>query len=142
MKDFIKQGIHLNQAKVDTDTGVETVINIPKEYKYMSEVFSTLPDNSFLCKSVAGVGGTSLAITNDENYVIAVGSVELIINKSEQHENLIPVYADVSIKDIENSINIKRLTQQPIKIMVTYDSLPRVVDVLGASVKDFKLLVD
>ena len=33
MKDFIKQGIHLNQAKVDTDTGVETVINIPKEYK-------------------------------------------------------------------------------------------------------------
>ena len=142
MKDFIKQGIHLNQAKVDTDTGVETVINIPKEYKYMSEVFSTLPDNSFLCKSVAGVGGTSLAITNDENYVIAVGSVELIINKSEQHENLIPVYADVSIKDIENSINIKRLTQQPIKIMVTYDSLPRVVDVLGDNVKDFKLLVD
>src|SRR5574344_1706789 len=109
MKDFVKQGIHLNQAKVDTDTGVETVINIPKEYKYMSEVFSTLPDNSFLCKSVAGVGGTSLAITNDENYVIAVGSVELIINKSEQHDNLIPVYADISMKDIENSINIKRL---------------------------------
>lgn len=142
MKDFIKQGIHLNQTKVDTDTGVETVINIPKEYKYMSEVFSTLPDNSFLCKSVAGVGGTSLAISNSEHYVIAVGSVELIINKSEQHDNLIPVYADISIKDIENSINIKRLTQQPIKIMVTYDSLPRVVDVLGASVKDFKLLVD
>lgn len=142
MTTFIKQDTNLTKDTVSTEQGTETVITIPKEYKYMSEVFNTLPDNSFLCKSVAGVGGTSLAITNDENYVIAVGSVELIINKSEQHENLIPVYADVSIKDIENSINIKRLTQQPIKIMVTYDSLPRVVDVLGAKTKDFKILVD
>lgn len=142
MKDFIIKDLDLKQEVIDTDTGLETVISIPSKYKYMSEVFTTLPDNSFLCKSVAGVGGTSLAITNSEDYVIAVGSVELIINKSEQHENLIPVYSGITVKDLENAINIKRLTKKPIKIITTYDSLPRVVDVLGGSVKDFKLLVD
>ena len=142
MKDFIIKDLDLKQEVIDTNTGLETVISIPSKYKYMSEVFSTLPDNSFLCKSVAGVGGTSLAITNIEDYVIAVGSVELIINKSEQHENLIPVYSGVTVRDLENAISIKRLTKKSIKIITTYDSLPRVVDVLGGSVKDFKLLVD
>lgn len=139
---FIKESLSLPYEKVVTDLGEEHVYTIPKSYKYMSEVFNTLPDNSFLCKSVAGVGGTSLAITNSEDYVIAVGSVELIINKAEQHDNLIPVYGDVTSLDIENAVSIKRLTKQPIKIIVTYDSLPRVVDVLGASVATTKLLVD
>lgn len=142
MEDFIKQGVELIKTQTETDTGIETVISIPKEYKYMSEVFNTLPENSFLCKSVAGVGGTSLAITNGEDYVIAVGSVELILNKSEQHDNLIPVYAGVSMVDVENTIHIKRLAKEPVKIMVTYDSLPKVVEILGDSVKGFKLLVD
>ena len=139
---FIKKGLTLPYEKVDTDLGVEHIYTIPKPFKYMSEVFETLPDNSFLCKSVAGVGGTSLAINNDEDYVIAVGSVELIINKAEQHDNLIPVYGDVKIKDIENAIITKRLLKQPIKIMVTYDSFPKVVDVLGDEVVNTKLLVD
>ena len=142
MEDFIKQGVELIKTQTETVTGIETVISIPKEYKYMSEVFNTLPENSFLCKSVAGVGGTSLAITNGEDYVIAVGSVELILNKSEQHDNLIPVYAGVSMVGVENTIHIKRLAKEPIKIMVTYDSLPKVVEILGDSVKGFKLLVD
>lgn len=142
MEYFIKQGVELIKTQTETDTGIETVIRIPKEYKYMSEVFNTLPENSFLCKSVAGVGGTSLAINNGEDYVIAVGSVELILNKSEQHDNLIPVYAGVSMVDVEKTIHIKRLAKDPIKIMVTYDSLPKVVEILGDSVKGFKLLVD
>lgn len=142
MNNFIYPQTNLHQQIIHTNTGIETVITIPKQHKYMSEIFSTLPDNSFLCKSVAGVGGTSLAITNNEDYVIAVGSVELIINKSEQHDNLIPVYSGVSLRDVENNISIKRLTNQPVKIIVTYDSLPKVIDILGVDVKNFKLLVD
>ena len=139
---FIKNGLTLPYQKVDTNLGIEHVYTIPKDFKYMSEVFNTLPDNSFLCKSVAGVGGTSLAINNSEDYVIAVGSVELIINKSEQHENLIPVYSGVNSCDIMTAIESKKLSGQPIKIIVTYDSLPKVVESLGADVANTKLLVD
>ena len=139
---FIKDGLTLPYQKVDTNLGIEHVYTIPKDFKYMSEVFNTLPDNSFLCKSVAGVGGTSLAINNSEDYVIAVGSVELIVNKAEQHDNLIPVYSGVSSCDIANAIESKKLLGQPIKIIVTYDSLPKVVEVLGVYVSNTKLLVD
>ena len=139
---FIKDGLTLPYQKVDTNLGIEHVYTIPKDFKYMSEVFNTLPDNSFLCKSVAGVGGTSLAINNSEDYVIAVGSVELIVNKSEQHENLIPVYSGVNSCDIMTAIESKKLSGQPIKIIVTYDSLPKVVESLGADVANTKLLVD
>lgn len=139
---FIKSGLTLPYQKVDTNLGVEHVYTISKDFKYMSEVFNTLPDNSFLCKSVAGVGGTSLAINNSEDYVIAVGSVELIINKSEQHENLIPVYSGVNSCDIMTAIESKKLLGQPVKIIVTYDSLPKVVESLGVDVVNTKLLVD
>lgn len=139
---FIKNGLTLPYQKVDTNLGIEHVYTIPKDFKYMSEVFNTLPDNSFLCKSVAGVGGTSLAINNSEDYVIAVGSVELIINKSEQHENLIPVYSGVNSCDIMTAIESKKLSGQPVKIIVTYDSLPKVVESLGADVANTKILVD
>lgn len=142
MNTFICDKLDLKQDVITTETGLETVISIPSKYKYMSEVFTTLPDNSFLCKSVAGVGGTSLAIMNGENYVIAVGSVELIINKSEQHENLIPVHSGVTVRDLENAVNIKEFSKQPVKIITTYDSLPKVVDVLGGKVADYKILVD
>lgn len=142
MNTFICDKLDLKQEVITTETGLETVISIPSKYKYMSEVFTTLPDNSFLCKSVAGVGGTSLAIMNGENYVIAVGSVELIINKSEQHENLIPVHSGVTVRDLENAVSIKEFSKQPVKIITTYDSLPKVVDVLGGKVTDYKILVD
>lgn len=139
---FIKPEVSLDLEVVSTNLGDEKVYKIPKDYKYMSEVFTTLPDNSFLCKSVAGVGGTSLAITNSENYVIAVGSVELIINKAEQHDNLIPIYGGVSIADAENQLIFNKAKGLPIKIIVTYDSLPKVIEILGSSVSDYKLLVD
>lgn len=142
MNTFFCDKLDLKQEVITTETGLETVISIPSKYKYMSEVFTTLPDNSFLCKSVAGVGGTSLAIMNGENYVIAVGSVELIINKSEQHENLIPVHSGVTVRDLENAVSIKEFSKQPVKIITTYDSLPKVVDVLGGKVTDYKILVD
>ena len=139
---FIKKGLTLPCEKVDTDSGVEYVYTIPKSFKYMSEIFNTLPDNSFLCKSVAGVGGTSLAISNSENYIIAVGSVELIVNKSEQHDNVIPVCSGISLSEVSTKVAKLYQNNSPVKIMVTYDSLPKVVDLLGDRVSDFKLLVD
>lgn len=139
---FIKDGVNLGLSKVDTQFGQETNISIPKEFKFLDQVFDTLPDNSFLCKSVAGVGGTTLAIKNDEHYIIAGSSVELIKNKVAQHENLIGVYGKKSVADIREDIEVHKVGYGKIKIITTYDSLPKVVEALGCDVKDYKLLVD
>ena len=92
---YLKLNTNVEETIVNTEQGKEVLVNIPSGFRYLDEVFNTFPDNSFLCKSVAGVGGTTLAITNKEDYVIAGSSVELVINKADQHDNLIPVYAGV-----------------------------------------------
>ena len=128
--------------EVETDYGNETVIDIPKQHKYLSEVFSTLPKDAFFCKSVCGVGGTFLSIESDENYVIAVGSVELIYNKTQQHNNLLGVYGNYKIDDIKFYLLLCKLAGLPIKIMTTYDSLWKVTQALGNNVGSCNLLID
>ena len=139
---LVKDGVNVLFDEINTESGKEINITIPKQYKFMNEVFTSLPKNSFLCKSVAGVGGTTLAIDNDEDYVIAVSSVELIKNKEDQKEHLIGVYDKAKVDDIVSMVADKRLNKQPVKIMVTYDSLWKVVEALGASVNGFNILVD
>lgn len=139
---YIKDSSIVKESVSNTEQGKEVLVNIPSGFRYLDEVFNTFPDNSFLCKSVAGVGGTTLAITNKEDYVIAGSSVELVINKADQHDNLIPVYAGVYAKDIIKEIGIKRDLGIPVKIITTYDSLYKVVDALGTEVQNYKLLVD
>lgn len=139
---YLKLNTDVEETIVNTEQGKEVLVNIPSGFRYLDEVFNTFPDNSFLCKSVAGVGGTTLAITNNEDYVIAGSSVELVINKADQHDNLIPVYAGVYAKDIIKEVDIKRDLGIPVKIITTYDSLYKVVDALGIDVQDYKLLVD
>ncbi len=139
---YLKDGKNVTESVVDTEQGKEVLVNIPSGFKYLDEVFNTFPDNSFLCKSVAGVGGTTLAITNSEDYVIAGSSVELVINKSDQHDNLIPVYAGVYADDIIKQVSAKRDLGIPVKIITTYDSLYKVVEALGTEVCNYKVLVD
>lgn len=139
---LIKDDVVVNIEEIETIDGREVNITIPKPYKFMGEVFNTLPKNSFLCKSVAGVGGTTLAIDNSENYVIAVGSVELIKNKSDQKPHLIPVTGETKVDSLINDITMQTFTGKPIKIMVTYDSLHKVVDALGERISECNLLVD
>jgi hypothetical protein len=139
---YIKDGKEVIETVVDTEQGKEVLVKIPSGYKYLDEVFNTFPNDSFLCKSVAGVGGTTLAITNNEDYVIAGSSVELVINKSDQHDNLIPVCAGVYAEDIIKKVGVNKALGIPIKIITTYDSLYKVVDALGGDVVNYKLLVD
>ena len=63
-------------------------INIPENVKYLSEYIKDLPDNCILSKGKVGAGGTSIAINNNVNYVIAVPFVSLIENKMQQHDNI------------------------------------------------------
>ena len=104
---------------------------------YISDFMSDLPHNAYINKGATGCGGTTLVITNNEQYVIAVHSINTIKNKVNQHSNLCPVYSEISDDDInyylENFNGIK-------KFMVTYDSLPRLLKFINVS--EYRLLVD
>lgn len=118
---------------VDTNTFTYT---IPKEFKYLTtDLLPDLPDNAYIHKGVTGCGGTTLALTNDVKYVIAVPMINLIHNKTSQHNSVLGVYGDVMSDEIKTSIE-----NGCTKIMVTYDSLERLIQTVDLS--DYKLMVD
>ena len=72
------------------DTVKVSTVYIKKGIKYLSDAgYQDLPSNAYINKQITGVGGTSIAIENDVNYVIVVPNVRLIKNKlyfTKRHE--------------------------------------------------------
>lgn len=112
------------------------VVNVSKEKKYLSEVFDELPLNCILDKTLTGAGGTYVAIHSKKPYVIAVPYVNLIINKQMQNPEILGVYSGMPIEEVVLMAN----SQESPKIMVTYDSLPRLAELLDTS--KYYLLID
>ena len=105
-----------------------------------------LPHNCIFNKVITGCGATTIAITNAEDYVIAVPTKELIVNKigkSESGEsdtkNLFGLFGN-----LDNSLKSKLkkyLKKDGVKkIICTYDKLPKLAEYLNPA--DFRLLVD
>lgn len=125
----------LNKINFPTDK----IITINSgDANYLSELMDDLPHNAYINKGATGCGGTTLAITNNENYVIAVHSKNVVINKSKQHKNLCPIYSETTPDDINDYLNNPCIAVK--KFIVTYDSVPRLLKFIDAS--DFRLLVD
>lgn len=103
---------------------------------YLSEIMSDLPHNCLFNKVITGSGGTTIALSNKENYIICVPFKSLINSKTKQHTNILGVMGGVSDYTIENYLE-KNITK---KIMVTYDSLERLIKFIEP--KDFRLLID
>lgn len=124
-----------------------TTITVPKGIEYISNIpeFNELykgdfPENTVINKQITGIGGSSLVLTNDEPYVIAVHLIDMIkckVGQADLYPNVLGVYSAVTTEDIK-----KYVANGGKKIMVTYDSLPKVSESLGDQAKDFKLLVD
>lgn len=106
--------------------------------KYLNEIMKTLPSNCLFDKGKVGCGGTTLAIENEEPYIICVPFQSLVENKVKQYEEgrLLGVMKDVGIMEIKYYL---RNTSIP-KIIVTYDSLPKVISCINPN--DFNLLID
>lgn len=121
---------------------MKTEIKINKEVKYLSEVISTLPDNCIFDKGKVGCGGTTIALNSEENYVVCVPFTSLIHNKMAQPHKyqVFGVFEGITVGQIKRYL--KEGNKSPRKIMVTYDSLPKVIEALGMEVNNFKLLVD
>lgn len=120
-----------------------TTIQIPENTKYISEVISDFPANCIFDKGRVGAGCTTIALTNNENYIIAVPFISLIENKVAQYPDntLLGVTGNTISSKVKKYLKNTELK----KILVTYDSLPRLIDQIeefGYSTKDFSLLID
>lgn len=113
---------------------------IPQNTKYLSEVLSDLPHNCIFDKGLVGCGGTTIAITNSESYIISVPFLSLIDNKCSQHPHLFSITSKTTEKEIIHYIQSNSLY----KIICTYDSLCRLTDIIEtySSPSNFRLLVD
>lgn len=102
-----------------------------------------LPSNCVLDKGRTGCGATTLAIRQQGNTIIAVPYVNLIKSKESQHGDiLLGVYEGTGRKEILEYAQ----SHDTHKIMVTYDSLPKVTDTLESNGYDvrngYQLVID
>ena len=98
------------------------IIEAPIEAIYLSEFITELP-KGILNKSACGVGGTEMAIKSKESYIVAVPTIEIIVNKKNQNPEIIEVYGDTQYQNFVKEIKSK----STYKIFTTYDSLPKTV---------------
>ena len=108
------------------------VIPVDKKYTYLNQFMTELPTNCLFDKGRTGCAGTTIAIENEKNTIIAMPYVNLIKNKECQYPNeecdkeLFGIYEGVTKKEIIDYVNSHEIK----KIAVTYDSLDRLIDVL------------
>ena len=104
-----------------------------------------IPVNCLFNKKKTGCGATELAIRNSIPTLIAMPYVALVKNKTIYRKDdisVLGVYEDIQEQDIIDYVK----SHSPLKIAVTYDSLPRVVSALQSigidPYKELFLLVD
>ena len=117
-------------------------IQVERNKKYLSDVNyfkeNGLPINVILDKARTGCGGSHVALTDNNPYVICVPYKALIVNKCASYSNIFGVDGDTKQKDLEIYLSS---TNTP-KIMVTYNSLGKLSDWLSESVIDYRILID
>lgn len=112
-----------------------------------------LPSNCIFNKVITGCGGTTIALFNNENYVIAVPTTELITNKTGLLEGglatitspdgkeqkvfgLFGTFSYALKKDFKEYIDSSGIK----KIMCTYDKIDAITKILNPA--NYRLLVD
>lgn len=93
-----------------------------------------LPDNTVLNKGLTGCGATTLAIQEERDTIIAVPFTALIDNKTENpdHKDILLGLCGETPDDFKSDITAYMAGHPRIKIMTTYDSLPKVCSTLTA----------
>ena len=117
----------------------QKIIISDEKSKFLSEVIREIPSQCLLNKGVTGCGGTTLEIQSKRDSIILVPNVNLVLNKTAAHSNLIGVYGDVN--KVQFLSQFKRRTTYK-KIIATYDALPKLIDWIGDNIYDYFLLID
>jgi hypothetical protein len=118
-------------------------IILPKDSaEYLSDFMTELPVNCLFDKGKTGCGGTTIAIQNEIDTIIAMPYVNVIKNKTDQHPELLGIYQGVTDQEI-----LDYLQNHPKKkIAVTYDKLEHLIYLLQQNGYEpysrFYLLID
>ena len=112
-------------------------IKVPTNVNYLTDWVGFELPKGILNKGVTGCGATSVAIEDEHKTIICSPRINLIKNKVGQHKGLLGVYGDVKNDEIMAYLE---KTETP-KIMVTYDSMPRLVKLI-ADKSDWRVVVD
>lgn len=115
--------------------------------------FTDLPSNCIFNKVITGCGGTTIALFNNENYVIAVPTTELITNKTGLIEGGVATITSPAGEEqtvfglfgtfsyaLKKELKEYLATSGIKKIMCTYDKVDALTKILNPA--DYRLLVD
>lgn len=127
------------------NTNQNWIIDAPESATYLSDFLTEIPANCLFNKKQTGCGATELAIRNNIPTIIAMPYVALVKNKTIYRKDdisVLGVYEGVGEQDIIDYVK----SHSPLKIAVTYDSLPRTIKALQSTglnpYKELFLLVD
>lgn len=127
------------------NTNQNWTIEAPEGATYLSDFLTEIPNNCLFNKRQTGCGATELAIRNPIPTLIAMPYVTLVKNKTIYRQDdisVLGVYEGIGEQDIMEYVQ----SHSPLKIAVTYDSLPRTIKALQAAgldpYNDLFLLVD
>lgn len=124
----------MTEVSGESEVKAGKIITAPKEAKYLSDIPNfEFPVNCLFNKGKTGCGGTEMVLRANRNTIIAVPYISLIKNKVEKNtehgdrsDKILGVYGDVKGEKIK-----KYLETHPVKkIIVTYDSLPRLTKII------------
>lgn len=110
---------------------------VPENVEFLTEWNGFELPKGILNKGVTGCGATSVAIKDEHKTIICSPRINLIKNKVGQHEGLLGVFGDVKNDEIMAYLE---KSDKP-KIMVTYDSMPRLSKLLDDKY-DWRVVVD
>ena len=112
------------------------IINIPKQYKFLSEFIPKLPSHKLINKGITGCGGTTLELNAERNSIILCPTKNLVLNKAKYG---IGITGNTLNKDINTYLKTASIKYK--KIIATYDALPRLMELIPDYYNYF-LLVD
>jgi len=123
-------------------------IHAPQGTTFFSQFLNTLP-LGILNKKRTGCGATSVVLENNENVIVCCPTVQLIKNKVTQYPKercpyiLFGVVSGIKQDDIkEYIVKCREEYNQPVKIMVTYDSFYKVKEVIEEDIDSYKIIID
>ncbi len=112
-------------------------IVVPENVEFLTNWDGFELPKGILNKGVTGCGATSVAIEDEHKTIICSPRINLIKNKVGQYNGLLGVYGDVKNDEI---LAYLETTETP-KIMVTYDSMPRLAKLIDDKT-DWRVVID
>lgn len=112
-------------------------IKVPENVEFLTNWDGFELPKGILNKGVTGCGATSVAIEDEHKTIICSPRINLIKNKVGQHNGLLGVFGDVKNDEIMAYLE---KAETP-KIMVTYDSMPRLARLI-ADKSDWRVVID